>query len=423
MRRNFAIGLFILLASPCVAHWMLAAWTAAGWGSPRASWQRLAHRYPDLPGSSWARRYLDAFYPAPPVFRLKAPDRVSPPFSSGPDDFVARRVRHVADVGGLKAALRDARPGDDIVLAAGVYRLGSVAARVPGTAAWPIRVRAARPGSVLLGMHGQGFHVIAPWWRFQGLTLYGDCRLDARCEHAFHVVGDARGFVLRDSVMRGFNAMLKVNGVAGDYPDGGRVEGNAFVNTRPRRTARPVTFIDIVAASDWRIRRNLIANFAKAAGDRVSYGVFIKGGADGGVIENNLVVCANRGPSTLDQRVGISLGGGGSARRFCRHGCRYESRGGVIRDNLVMQCSDVGIYLNRAADARVEGNRLYNTAGIDVRYVASHADVRDNRLDGAIRERDGGRMAMTDNRFFSGDWSETALVGYRRWLERAGGGE
>ena len=423
MRRNLLVGLLILLVLPWVAHWMLAAWATAAGNSPRVAWQRIAHRYPGLSGSVWVRRYLDAFYPAAPLFRLKAPDRAGPPFPSGADDFAASRVRHVADVAGLKAALREARPGDDIVLAAGVYRLGGVAVRVPGTDARPIRVRAARPGSVYLRMRGQGFHVSASWWRFQGLNLYGECQSDERCEHAFHVVGDARGFVLRDSVMRDFNAMLKVNGVAGEYPDGGLVEGNVFYNSRPRRSTRPVTFIDIVAASDWRIRRNLIADFAKAGGNRVSYGVFIKGGADGGVIEQNLVVCASDGPSSRDQRVGISLGGGGSGRRFCRHGCRYESRGGVIRDNLVMQCSDVGIYLNRAADARVVGNRLYNTAGIDVRYAESRAEVNGNRLDGAVRERDGGRMSMTDNQFFSGDWSRTALMGYRRWLERADGAE
>ncbi len=421
MRRVPSI-LLLLSVLPLAAHFGLAGWSVLAGGSPRQLWRGIAHRHPDLPGSVWVRRYLDAFYPAPPTFRLRALGADVSAFSSRLDDFVAVRRRDVDDAAGLRAALRDARPGDDIVLAAGLYRLGGVAVRVPGTEERPIRVRAAWPGSVRLEMQGQGFHVSAPWWRFQGLDLHGECRLDERCEHAFHVVGDARGFVLRDSVMRGFNAMLKVNGVAGDYPDGGLVEGNCFYNDRPRDSARPVTFIDIVAASDWRIRANLIANFAKAGGDRVSYGVFIKGGADGGVIERNLVLCANGRLGVDDQRVGISLGGGGSGRRFCRHGCRFESRGGVIRDNLVMQCSDVGIYLNRALDARVEGNTLYNTAGIDVRYVESRAEVRRNRLDGAIRERDGGKMNMTGNRFFSGDWSRTALMGYRDGLERVDDG-
>jgi len=68
-----------------------------------------------------------------------------------------------------------------------------------------------------------------------------------------------------------------------------------------------------------------------------------------------------------------------------------------MRNNLVLGCSDVGIYLNAAAATGIYANSLYDTVGIDVRFVTSSADLRDNLLSGQIRNRDGGTSTEGSN--------------------------
>lgn len=69
-----------------------------------------------------------------------------------------------------------------------------------------------------------------------------------------------------------------------------------------------------------------------------------------------------------------------------------------MRNNLVINCpADVGIYLNQALDAQVHHNTLYNNTGIDVRFPASSVDLRNNLLNGQIRNRDGGQSAEGSN--------------------------
>jgi hypothetical protein len=58
----------------------------------------------------------------------------------------------------------------------------------------------------------------------------------------------------------------------------------------------------------------------------------------------------------------------------------------------------VGIYLNKAARTGIYNNTLYNTTGIDVRFTASTADLRNNLLSGAVRNRDGGTSTKSTNR-------------------------
>src|SRR3546814_12852056 len=101
------------------------------------------------------------------------------------------------------------------------------------------------------------------------------------------------------------NAAIKVNGVAGRYPDGGLIRRNAFINEHPRETERPVAVLDFVSASRWRVQKNFIADFAKTGDDRTSYGAFFKGAGEGNIFEQNVVRCEWR-HSGLD-RVGFSF--------------------------------------------------------------------------------------------------------------------
>jgi hypothetical protein len=294
----------------------------------------------------------------------------------------------VSDVQQLRAALSAAQPGDVITIAPGRYRVagGSLAVDRAGRADAPITVRAPRAGLAILEFDViEGFHVRAPHWVFENLVIQGVCADHGDCEHAFHVVGAATATVIRNNELREFNAHIKINGDGARYPDGGQVTNNRIFNTAPRRTENPVTLIDLVAASDWIVQGNLIADFVKDGSDRTSYGAFAKGGGTGNRFERNVVLCEHRLRGALGRRVGLSFGGGGSGASSCRGGqCTSEHDLGMMRDNLVASCSDAGVYLNRAVNSRLEHNTLLDTAGIQTRSAGELLFMA-NLVDGPLR--------------------------------------
>jgi parallel beta-helix repeat protein len=324
-----------------------------------------------------------------------------------PPQSAAGRPVAVANPDQLRVAIGAALPGDVITLAAGTYRFrDSIAVRAPGSAANPVSVRAELPGTVTIEFDTvEGFAVAAPYWQFENLTIRGVCADHSGCEHAFHVTGGAHHFVALNNTVIDFNAQFKINGADGRFPDAGRIEGNTVSNSTVRRTNNPVTPIDLVGASDWIIRRNLIADFIKQGGDQVSYGAFAKGAGTGNVFEQNIVWCERRLQGEPGQRVGLSLGGGGSGASYCRDRvCITEQDRGVIRSNLVASCSDDGIYLNSAARSVVAHNTVLGTAGVTVRYPTSSAELDGNLVDGAIRSRNDGILRARDNLESAGAW-------------------
>jgi hypothetical protein len=312
----------------------------------------------------------------------------------------AQTHKFVSTEAEIGSAVRLAQPGDVITLGPGVYRFrAALPALAAGSAEAPITVRADRPGTVTIEFDTtEGFAVSGPYWRFENLAIRGVCNDDSHCEHAFHVTGDARHFAAVNNTVRDFNAHFKINGGNGVFPDHGLIEHNTLSNSAPRRTSSPVTPIDLVAANGWIIRSNLITDFVKDGGDRISYGAFAKGGASGTTFDGNIVVCEQRLLGAPGQRVGMSFGGGGTGKPYCRDGrCITEHDHGIMRDNLVASCSDAGIYVNSAADTHVVHNTLLDTAGIDVRFPESGAEVIGNLVDGAIRTRNGARLRALDN--------------------------
>jgi hypothetical protein len=312
----------------------------------------------------------------------------------------AGRERLVASSEEARRALGDAVPGDVITFLPGEYAVrATLYASRPGTAAAPIVVRAARPGTVAITVAvGEGFTVTAPWWRFENLSLRGACAEDEYCDHAFHVVGNAHHFTARNNTIRDFNAHFKINGERGTFPDHGLIESNTLSNAAPRKTSRPVTPVDLVAASDWTIRANLIQDFVKAWGDRTSYGGFAKGGAARTVFERNVVLCEALLANQPGQRIGLSFGGGGTGKPYCRDArCITEHDGGIMRANLIAGCSDVGIYLNSAAGTQLVDNTVLDTAGVQVRFPTSGATLEGNLVDGPLRSDEGGVLHAGDN--------------------------
>lgn len=306
----------------------------------------------------------------------------------------------VSDSAGLLRAIAGAMPGQAITLLPGRYRIEQRVDVVrAGSAEAPIVVHARDPGSVHLDMApNEGFRVAAPYWRFENLVL--QCSSDKHCEHAFHVVGDAHHFAAINNLMVDFDAHFKINAEQGRYPDHGLIESNTLRNNGVRVTLNPVTPIDLVTASHWTIRRNLISDFIKGDGDRISYGAFAKGAGGDNLLEQNVVLCEDRLRGAPGQRIGLSLGGGGTGKSYCRDGgkCITEQEGSILRANLIASCSDDGIYLNEAARSKVIHNTLVDTGGIAVRFPTSSAELDGNLVDGIIRSRDSGILHLGDNR-------------------------
>lgn len=323
----------------------------------------------------------------------------------------------------LRAAIAAAVPGDEIVLAAGTYDLvGNVACNRAGAPGSPITVRAECPLAARIRFDAlEGFHVTAPHWTFEGLDVEGVCADDSRCEHAFHVVGAADHFTLRGCDVRDFNAQVKVNGVDPGtgrvWPDDGLIEGCELHDTRARQTSNPVTKIDVVGGRRWIVRRNFIHDYQKALGDTVSYAAFLKGNSRDGLFEGNTVLCSR--DFTGGIRLGLSFGGGGSSPDpICEDGtCTPEHQDGLLIDNFIGSCNDVGVYLNEAARCGIHHNTLHDTAGIDVRFAASTCDLRNNLLTGRIRARDGGTFSASDN------LELVPLADFARWFAAPAAGD
>lgn len=312
--------------------------------------------------------------------------------SASPPERIGRAVT-VASIDDFARALAAATPGDTIVLAAGEYRFTGKALGVdrPGTASAPITVRAESLGSARLQFDMlEGFRVTAPYWRFENLQIDGACARHDDCEHAFHVVGNAHHTVIRNNLIRDFNAHIKINGAGKRFPDLGEIVDNTLTNRAARRTSAPVTPIDAVGASRWRVEGNLITDFAKEGGDLTSYGAFFKGAGTHNRFLRNVVLCEWQFVPPAGRRVGLSFGGGGSNPSGCRDDrCVVEHDEGVMAANLIASCSDAGVYINRAARSRLNHNTLLDTAGIEVRFDESTATLSGNLVDGPLRVRDG----------------------------------
>lgn len=316
------------------------------------------------------------------------------------------------------SALRSAKEGDTIVLAKGTYRLNQK--RIPighaGTSKRPVRVTAEKIGDVVLQLNSlEGFYVNQPYWVFENLKIEGVCKTDSQCEHAFHITGGGHHFTARNNIISDFNAHFKVNGskVNGtySYPDSGLLEKNNLYNSWVRDTSNSVTLIDSVAVNDWVVRGNFIADIVKGKGNKVSYAAFFKGYGSDNVFEQNLIVCQFNLNSKGGAQVGLSFGGGGTAKKNCRDdSCAVEHLRGTIRNNIIMNCNDVGVYLNQASQTEVYNNTLINTLGIDVRFAKSTAVVANNILSGRIKLRNGGTAEQYANFTFDVDDVKTYFL-------------
>ncbi|MDX2012851.1 MAG: PE-PGRS family protein [Myxococcaceae bacterium] len=346
----------------------------------------------------------------------------------------ARDVR-VNDVTALRAAVNAAMPGDVILLAPGTYRLTSrLSCAANGTASQRIVLRSEVRHAARLEVDTLiGLGVSGAFWTFEDLEVRGVCASDAACEHAFQVTGGATDVVLRGNRLIDFNAQLKVNAVVSSpgnavMPHRGLVEANEIFDTRPRNlgsAGNPVTKLNIDTGDDWVVRDNYLHDWRKNGGNFVSYGVFLKSGGKRGVMERNLVICATQAvplQSGNDARIGLSFGGGGTGGAFCfpafdaNTPCTVEHEDGIARNNVVVNCSDVALYVNRGRNTRVLYNTFIATTGVDFRFDTTTGAAVGNVTSGAIRQRDMGTFSGMANltgvttATFDG-WYTTPLTG------------
>ncbi|WP_223644017.1 chondroitinase-B domain-containing protein [Corallococcus sp. EGB] len=317
-------------------------------------------------------------------------------------------VKSVTTVTELQAALSSAKAGDEIVLEDGTYTVNAnLSCSAEGTQAAPITVRAKNRYAAIVRFNAQeGFKVSGRSWTFDGLTVEGICANDETCEHAFHVTGHAENFVLRNSRVRDFNSQLKVNASQNgsgvwEMPHKGLIENNEIYDTHPRVTSTPVNKVNIDTGDDWVVRDNELHDFSRQGG--ISYGAFMKSGGKRGLFERNRVLCVKDRPEG-DTRIGLSFGGGGTGNQYCAPAfdpnvpCSPEHTDGIIRNNIVANCSDVAVYLNKAANTRVLFNTFVGTLGVDYRFAASTGEAVGNVLTGVIRNRDSATGTQSSNR-------------------------
>ena len=310
----------------------------------------------------------------------------------------------------LLNAIKYIKAGETILLMPGTYDIKKryITIKQPGLPTAPITIRSAQLGLVKINLNtSEGFQIHAPFWVFENLEIQGKCSHHDICEHAFHIVGNGHSLVLRNNKIYDFNSPIKVNGanvkgkVKGKitFPDNGLIENNSIYNISPRNTNNPVNLININGADNWTVRSNLISDFSKQGGNSISHGAFMKGNSNHGIFENNLIICEHTLPADLGTRIGLSFGGGGTGQQYCRdHNCEAEHTNGIIRNNIILNCShDIGIYLNKAKNTEIYNNLLFNTLGIDVRFNSSSAAIYNNIISGRIKSRDGGTYTADTN--------------------------
>ena len=316
------------------------------------------------------------------------------------------RAIHAASAPEIISAVNNAKPGDIITVAPGHYDLPGLRMTAAGTRQNPIVLRAAKPGTVELRSSATEFMKIsAPDWTVENFDIAGTCADDNDCEHAFHVVARADRTIIRGNRIRDYNAHIKGNGENGRFPNDVVIENNWLFGTHTRITELPIAPVDVVGGSRWTVRGNLIADFAKQLDhpptrtDDWSYGLFLKGNSERGMIAGNIVDCDLDAPPTRSIR-GIALGASGTGPGLCDKGgdCRTEHRQGTIWGNIVLNCpAEPGLFLFQAEDTLVAGNVVIGTAGIGVVGIETKARISDNTLDGAIAVTGGATATGMKN--------------------------
>ncbi|MCZ7554986.1 MAG: right-handed parallel beta-helix repeat-containing protein [Bacteroidia bacterium] len=308
---------------------------------------------------------------------------------------VARQVP-VSSYTTLRDACQNALPGDTIVVAAGTYTITGASRIMISGRPGPVLLRGAtgNPQDVVIRGQGQDNNAVqmvfnldnAPAWTFRDITVKDSYYHGFKFDHASTDCALIR-VVMRDHGESGVKGTS--DPTAGSYPDRLLIDSCDIGFTQPTGGTRSVVEgVDGVGVNDWVIRNSRFVNVQKNGAP--AYAIFTKGNSSNTVIENN------RFENCF---IGASFGGGGTGAQFFRDNDQtYEHRNGIIRNNLIIRCTDAGVYINKGVNCRIYNNTLFECVlTIQLRFSQSSGDVRNNLVlrapsnpsEPVVRLRDG----------------------------------
>jgi hypothetical protein len=302
----------------------------------------------------------------------------------------------VSSVEALESAVSRAREGDTILLADGDYRLvRMIDITTPGLT---IRGLSGDPARVVLRGGGMTNDTVGVALSISATDVtIADVTVRDVGYHAVQVRGElgASGFMLHNAILRDTGQQLLKGSVAqnGRRADRGLVACSDFsyTDTAPSNYTNGV---DILRTIGWVIRDNRFLRIRGPRSERFGAGpaVLAWKGAEDTVVMRNVV---------MDSFRGIAFGLEPDGRPYGP--AEYDHRGGVIRDNTVINLNawaDEAIEANGARDALIERNTVVVEGSvpwsIGVRFPTARAVVTGNITTRQVLERDGGQ-AIVDN--------------------------
>ncbi|WP_164821428.1 fibronectin type III domain-containing protein [Paenibacillus koleovorans] len=180
----------------------------------------------------------------------------------------------------------------------------------------------------------------------------------------------------------------------GLYSDYGLIE-NSVMGYTTRGARGAVEAVDIIAARGWIVRGNSVYNAYYPTDNSVAYALFAKGGSIDTIFENNYIKGSD---------IAISFGGGTTGAQYFRNGILgVEHYGGIIRNNVIHNTDDAGIYLSYSQGFQVLNNTLINIApgvsvgGVESRFAVSNGEIRNNLMDKPLKKRNSGNYTASNN--------------------------
>lgn len=287
---------------------------------------------------------------------------------------------HVSSAQEIRSAFGSASAGDRIVIAPGEYSFNS--------SVWsgnngPVTVTTTEIGSAKLNFDSvEGLVFNHPDWTLEKVWVNGVCSGES-CEAGVGVKPNALRFKMERARVSNWTQHVKAARDPNNEVEDAQILGSEFWNDALRPNG--ATPLDLVGGKRWRIIGNYVHDYG---GDpNGDYGIFLKGGTSDGLIEGNLVICAQDNPAG-GATVGISFGGGGTGYSFCANqNCDCEDYDSVARNNIVLHCTDAGLHTKRACGSKFLNNTVYDVgAGVQIQINGAGAavEIRNNVMSAGI---------------------------------------
>jgi parallel beta-helix repeat protein len=318
---------------------------------------------------------------------------------SSPCSSLQARTVHVSTYTALRNACVQALPGDTIIVAPGTYTITGATRIMISNRPGPVLLRGAtgNPADVVIRGQGQDNNAVlmvfnldnSPRWTFRDLTVRDSYY------HGFKYDGSSTDCSLINVIMRdhGESGVKGTSNPAiGVWPDRLLVDSCDIGFTQASGGTRSVVEgVDGVGVNDWIIRNSRFVNVQKNGAP--AYAIFTKGNSSNTIIEGN------RFENCF---IAASFGGGGTGAQFFRDNDQtYEHRNGIIRNNIMMRCTDAGVYINKGVNCRISNNTLFECVlTIQLRFPQSSGYVRNNLVlraptnpnEPVVRLRDGATL-------------------------------